>query len=84
MSQFFSPEEHRLVLLYLRPGAMTPERRLWYVAYILPSALFAIYAVLHRDFAAALVACIALLVPALMYLSHSARGVTAGTRSFSE
>jgi hypothetical protein len=35
--------------------------------------LFASYALWHRDFVAALVAYIALLVPALMYLNYSAR-----------
>jgi predicted cobalt transporter CbtA len=73
MSQLFSPEERRLVLLYLRPGALIQERSLWYLAYIVPSVLFAIYAVWRRDFVAALVAYVALLVPALMYLSYSGR-----------
>ena len=62
-----------MVLLYLRPGARTPERRLWYIAYVLPSVLFALYALWHRDFAAALVAYVALLTVALMYLSYSTR-----------
>jgi hypothetical protein len=73
MSTPFSPEERRLIAMYLRPGSRSPERRLWFVAYILPSVLFATYALWNRDFIAALVAYIALLVVALMYLSYSTR-----------
>jgi lipid-A-disaccharide synthase-like uncharacterized protein len=73
MSTLLTPEERRLVFLYLKPGARAPERRLWYVAFILPSLLFAIYSLWNRDFVAALVAYVALLAVALMYLSYSSR-----------
>jgi hypothetical protein len=71
MQQFFTPEERHLVLMAMRP--MTPERSFWYMVYVLPSALFATYALLHKEFAAGLVAYIALLIPSLMYLSRGAR-----------
>jgi hypothetical protein len=73
MSDFLTPQERHTVLLCLRPSARVPERRIWYTAYILPSVLFALYSVYQRDFVAALVAYIALLIVALMYLSYSTR-----------
>jgi hypothetical protein len=52
---------------------MSRERSLWYVAYILPSVLFALYALWNQDFVAALVAYLALLVVAVLYLNYSGR-----------
>lgn len=63
----FTPEERHTVLLCLQPLAGKPERRLWYVAFILPSLLFALYALWNQDFVAMLVAYVALLTVALMF-----------------
>lgn len=71
MTEFFTPEERHTVLLCLRTSAGAPERRFWYVAFILPSVLLALYGLWHQDFVATLVAYIALLVVALMYLARS-------------
>jgi len=66
MPDLFTPEERHTVLLCLQPLAGKPERRLWYVAFILPSLLFALYGVWNQDFVATLVAYVALLIVALM------------------
>ena len=73
MSNLFTPEERHAVLLCLIPSAKRPERRFWYVAFVLPSLLFALYGLWNRDFLAMLVAYIALLSVALMYLSYRTR-----------
>ena len=70
MPDLFTPEERHTVLLCLQPLAGKPERRLWYVAFILPSLLFALYGLWNQDFVAMLVAYVALLIVALMYLAR--------------
>jgi hypothetical protein len=66
VSDIFTPEERYTVLLCLEPSAGKPEKRLWYVAFILPSLLFALYGLLNQDFVALLVAYGVLLTVALM------------------
>jgi hypothetical protein len=71
MTELFTPQERHTVLLCLQPAAAAPERRLWYVAFVLPSVLFALYGLWHQDFVAMLVAYVALLSVALMYLARN-------------
>jgi hypothetical protein len=73
MPNLFTPEERHAVLLCLMPSAKRPERRFWYAAFVLPSLLFALYGLWNRDFLATLVAYVALLTVALMYLSYRTR-----------
>lgn len=64
-------DEKRYIAAYLQPRSRAADFVFQYGAYILPSLLFAIYALWNRDFVAALVAYAALLVVALLYLSHA-------------
>src|SRR5262249_13332221 len=73
MADLFTPEERHTVILCLEPVAGRPEKRLWYVAFLLPSGLFALYGLWNQDFLAMLVAYIALLSVALMYLGRSSQ-----------
>jgi membrane protein implicated in regulation of membrane protease activity len=71
MPELLTPEERHTVILCLQPAAAAPERRLWYVAFVLPSLMFALYGLWHQDFVAMLVAYLALLIVALMYLGRN-------------
>jgi len=63
-------DEKRYIAGYLQHRSQTADAVFTYGAYILPSFLFAIYALWKADFVAALVAYAALLVVALLYLGH--------------
>lgn len=69
----FTDEERGLLLRFLSERSWRLDRMMWYTAYILPSVLFAAYSLLRRDFVAALVAYIAILIVALMYLSYNSK-----------
>lgn len=64
-------DEKRYIAAFLQQRSKTADFVFSYGAYILPSLLFAIYALWKKDFVAALVAYVALLVVALLYLSHA-------------
>src|SRR5262245_48603817 len=64
-------DEKRYIAGYLRHRSQTADAVFTYGAYILPSLLFAMYALWKADFVAALVAYAALLVVALLYLGHA-------------
>lgn len=67
----FTEEEKRIVHRILQRVPGKHEGLLIYSVYIFPSLLFAAYGLWKRDFVAVLVAYIALLVVALMYLSYT-------------
>jgi hypothetical protein len=67
----FTEEERRLIAAYLRSVQKRIEIGMWYAAYVVLSLLFAVYGLLNQDFAAALVAYLALLGVALMDLSYT-------------
>jgi hypothetical protein len=71
-----SEAETRTIASLLRPRSSGLERATIYGAYVLPSAIFASYSIWRRDFVAALVAYVALLMVVLLYLrwAHDASG----------
>jgi hypothetical protein len=71
MPPLLTAEERHTVLLCLNPAYSNRGRWTWYAFYIVPSLLFAGYSLFNQDYVAALVAYIALLIPALMYLSRN-------------
>lgn len=73
MTDLFTPDERYTVLLCLKSAAGKPEKRLWYVGFILPSMLFALYGLFAQDFVAMLVAYVALLAVGLMYLGRNTK-----------
>jgi hypothetical protein len=73
MNNAFNEEERQLIASYLLPTSKWCERSTWYVVYILPSALFALFGLWHRDYAATLVAYLALFVTTVWFLSYSTR-----------
>lgn len=64
-------DEKKAVLSAIRRKINTNEVVFMYATYILPSLLFTIYALLKRDYVAALVAYSALLIPAVWYLLYA-------------
>lgn len=68
MADQLTEAEKRTVASFLRPRSRGWERAMSYGAYILPSVFFAAYSVWRKDFAAALVAYVVLLVVVLLYL----------------
>jgi len=73
MSRDFTEQEQRLVALFVHYRHGVRERILVYVAYVLPSILFATYGFSNADFAASLLAYLALLLPASVYLGRYRR-----------
>lgn len=69
----FTREENQLITLYIHRHRSWFDTLFHYGAYILPSFIFAIYAILKGDFVAAIVAYVALFVMAVLYLSYSGR-----------
>lgn len=63
-------EEKRYISRYLNNRSNARDTVFIYGAYMLPSLLFAIYALFKQDFLAALVAYIALFVVVVLYLSY--------------
>ena len=68
MATQLSEAEKRAVSSFLRPRSRGWERGMFYGAYVLPSVLFAAYGVWRKDFVAAFVAYVVLLVVVLLYL----------------
>jgi len=66
-------DEKRYISAFLQHRSQTADFVFHYGAYILPSLLFAMYALWNGDFVAALVAYAALLVVVLLYLSQAKR-----------
>ena len=67
----FTEEERRLIALYTHKPRANSDRVFLYGSYILPSFLFACYALWKHDFLAALTAYIALFIMALLYVGKS-------------
>ena len=80
MANQLTEAEKRTVASILRPRSHGWEIALAYGAYVLPSLLFAAYGVWHKDFAAALVAYVTLLIVVLLYLGW-VRKASANLRS---
>jgi VIT1/CCC1 family predicted Fe2+/Mn2+ transporter len=64
-------DEKRYISAYLKNRSKTSDAIFHYGTYILPSLLFALYALWKEDFVAALVAYVALLIVAIIYLSYA-------------
>lgn len=76
----FTDEEKRLISLYSQDLGTWRDQAMHYGSVVVPSILFALYGLWHKDFVATLVAYGALLIAALAYLSYS-RKYTAMLRS---
>jgi hypothetical protein len=75
MARDFTEQERRLVALFVHYRHGVRERVLVYVAYVLPSILVASYGFSNADFAASLLAYLALLFPATVYLGRYRRNL---------
>ncbi|MFO1351747.1 MAG: hypothetical protein U1F68_14185 [Gammaproteobacteria bacterium] len=73
-TESFSADEKRLIARILHHQPMRGQALFDYGVYILPSALFAAYGLVKRDFVAVLVAYAALLIMALLYLGYVRSG----------
>lgn len=71
----FTEQERQLVALFVNYRHGVRERVLVYVAYVLPSILFATYGFSNADFAATMLAYLALLFPATVYLGRYGRNL---------
>jgi|GEM_PF-3428586 len=67
----FTDDEKRLIALYTLKYRGGFDRLVLYGAYVLPSLLFACYAVWNKDYLAAITAYVALFILALLYISKS-------------
>ena len=71
----FTEQERRLVALYVNYRHGVRERVLIYIAWVLPSILFAMYGLSNADYGATMLAYLALLFPATVYLGRYGRNL---------
>src|SRR5262245_58910045 len=72
-AQEFTDAERRLIALYLHRAPSRFDSAFNYAAYVLPSVLFAGYALVTASFVALLLAYVSLLIVVVMYLVQTDR-----------